>query len=785
MKNTKRLRVCTLSAAVIAALGVTDAARAQLEEVVVTARKRSESLQDVPMAVSAFSSTQLQDAQVDNITDLERMTPNITLTDTGGLIAGAVSVFMRGIGNDPGFAQGVGIYVDDVYLNRTSGALLEVYDVERIEILKGPQGNLYGRNTIGGAIKYVSREPTDQLSGGVEVKTGRFNLMQAKGNVSGPIVADTLYGNFGALVKTRDGIQTNAFDGDEYWGADMQAYRGSLVWQANDRLRIKLAGDYSSDQSEPRVPTRIAVDEGMLTGIDFVTTGANQFLGEGMGVVSTPNDLSLPRDEDTVNTEYGEGFDEFEVVTSTVALTVDWEVSDNWTLKSVTAQRDLENTQPFDFDGSDQVFIRSLLPREATDFSQEFQLNYSGDRVEAVMGLYYLEAEQDRQNHTFQGPRLRAVQVHEKLTYEDHQALESASVYGSVDWDFADDWQLSLGGRYTEDKKDEYQRATVNQGLYALAGLRGFPPNAVVAVAPGMEAAAEQSPMFAYWASENTEYLELEYAENTDASDTWSEFTPSAKLSWFAGTDLMFYAGFSSGFKSGGFQRNSGVATSFEPEIVDNYNLGMKSTWLDGALRLNAEAFLNEYTDKQLSTFTLDPVTGDLYEEVGNVGEMETSGMELELSWMPPVEGLVVGLNTGYLDTDMQSYESGGEDIAGSTGIGFAPRWTVQGRVSYDFAVGDMGRVMLGTDVSYRSESYTNTPVDLTDPYAREQVQREHAIWNAIASFTSSDMRWRVALEGRNLEDTRVLTNSYVVGPFVTGAYNMPRTWSLSLGYEF
>ncbi len=155
-----------------------------LEEVVVTARKRAENLQDVPMAVSAFSGNQLQNMQVDNITEIERLTPNVTLTETSGLQGGSIAIFMRGIGNDPGLPQGVGLYIDDVYLNRSSGSLLEIYDVERIEVLKGPQGNLYGRNTIGGAIKYVTREPGDELQANVEVKGGSYNLQKIKGSIS-------------------------------------------------------------------------------------------------------------------------------------------------------------------------------------------------------------------------------------------------------------------------------------------------------------------------------------------------------------------------------------------------------------------------------------------------------------------------------------------------------------------------------------------------------------------------------------------------------------------------
>ena len=178
----KNYKSSVLSMAVVSALGITDFVQAQvLEEVVVTARKRSENLQEVPMAVSSFSAAQLRAAQVDGILDLERMTPNVTLTETGGLVAGAIQVFIRGIGNDAGFDQGVGIYADDVYLNRTTGALLEVFDIERIEILKGPQGNLYGRNTIGGAIRFISKEPTEELSGRVEVSAGDYDMMRIRG----------------------------------------------------------------------------------------------------------------------------------------------------------------------------------------------------------------------------------------------------------------------------------------------------------------------------------------------------------------------------------------------------------------------------------------------------------------------------------------------------------------------------------------------------------------------------------------------------------------------------
>ena len=786
----KKYKSSVLSMAVVSALGVTDFAQAQvLEEVVVTARKRSENLQEVPMAVSSFSAAQLRAAQVDGILDLERMTPNVTLTETGGLVAGAIQVFIRGIGNDAGFDQGVGIYADDVYLNRTTGALLEVFDIERIEILKGPQGNLYGRNTIGGAIRFISKEPTEELSGRVEVSAGDYDMMRIRGNVSGPIIGDTLLGNFGALYKTRDGIQTNTFNDGDYWSEDVQAYRGSLVWRATDALKVKLAADYSKDKSDPSIPNRVAVDAGALEGIDFVIGGANTYLGPGTGLTNIPNDASMPTDIDTVSSEFVEGFAQYEIEATTVAMTVEWALNDQWNLKSITANRSMDNTQPYDFDNTDQQFITTINNRTSDDFSQEFQANFDSDNINAVMGLYYLDGTQKSPQFTNQYERLRAVQFQTKDTTKAQNDIESKSAYATVDWNITEEWQLSIGGRYTEDTKKQTQRATVTENLFAFAGLTGFPQDAVVSVAPGQEANAMQSPLFAYWASEfappgfNSEFTTLTYPENTDADESWSEFSPSARITWFINDDLMAYTAYQQGFKSGGFQNSGGLTTVYDPETVDAYSIGLKSTWLDGALRLNTEAFYNDYKDKQLSTIVLNGASLD--QSVGNVGEVETTGAEVELMWLPPVDGLMVGINVGYLDTEIKSYESGGENIADKTALGFSPDWTAQGRVSYAFDVSDWGSLTASTDVSYRDSAYTNSPIDTTDALGESQYQDAYVIWNAILSFRTQDDRWDVSLEGKNLDDKRVLTNTYVVGPFVGGGYNMPRTWAASVAYNF
>ena len=238
-----------------------------IEEIVVTARKRAENLQDVPAAVSAFGAEELKDRGIDSIDEVGRLTPNVAMTETTGLISGALLVFIRGIGNDPGFDQGVGVYVDDVYLNRTSGMMLDVYDVERIEILKGPQGNLYGRNTIGGAIKYVSREPSDETRMHFEAKVGTDSLRKYRAGLSGPLGSSSMWGSFAVSKTEHEGYQTNRYNGNEYASPDILSARGTLVMQATDSLRLKLVADLMRDDSDPYIPNRVAVNLGGPSGL--------------------------------------------------------------------------------------------------------------------------------------------------------------------------------------------------------------------------------------------------------------------------------------------------------------------------------------------------------------------------------------------------------------------------------------------------------------------------------------------------------------------------------------
>ncbi len=805
-----RLHMISALAVAAASWHVATPAQAEqvIEEIVVTARKRAESAQDVPAAVSAFGAEELEERGVENILDIARLTPNVTINETNGLIAGAIQIFIRGIGNDPGFDQGVGIYVDDVYLNRTSGALLDVYDVERVEVLKGPQGHLYGRNTIGGAVKYISREPDNEFRAFVEGKVGTDSLRKLKVGMSGALAEDRLFGSIAMSATDMDGYQTNTFDNSEWASREHFAMRASLIWQAAENFQLKLVGDYYADDSAPYIPTRVAVQQGGAGGLgtfQALLSTANLFVpGAAFLAPGQTLDTSLPADVDDVNTAFvgPGGFDEYKIESSGLALTATWDISDNWSLKSVTSSRWLDNNMPFDFDGSDQVFINTLQQREQQDFTQELQLNFTSDRLNMVFGAYYLDGEFENRAQTTQTPFLRLLTSHFKDTTQDDRDEKSTSFYANVDWDINDQWQLSLGGRYTKDEKDLDQIANVTltqhvAGFVNIPGLQQAP----LVLSPLGAQIFPALPFFNFFlphrdqqgniiGSGATETVTT-FPENKIGSEEWTEFTPSARIRFQATDDLMFYGGVATGFKSGGFDTNGSalIANEYEPETVTTYSVGMKSTLLDGSLRINAEVFQNDYEDKQLDVIQL--TGGSLVLTTNNVGEVESRGAELEILWLPPIEGLAINLNVGWLDVEVEKFidqipgTNTTGDVSSSRELGYAPELTWQARVQYAIPLANGGTLTLGADADYRDEMFTDSPIDTTNPFFLNAQSEDRTMVNAFLTYRSPDQRWRLAVEGKNLTDERVLENTFNVSNFILGGYSRGRTYGITVGYTF
>jgi len=782
-----------------------------IEEIVVTARKRNENLQDVPAAVSAFNAVELEERGIDNLIEIGRLTPNITVNETTGIAAGAMQVYIRGIGYEAGYDPGVGVYVDDVYLSRPSGALIDVYDIERIEVLKGPQGHLYGRNTIGGTIKYVSAEPDDEMRIRTSAKVGTDDQRNFKASISGPLAEEALWGSVAVSQVGHDGYQTNVWNGGEYASPDILSARGTLVAQLGESLRVKLVADLMRDRSDPYVPTRVALNlddpTGGLRASQGLLSGANQlpFLFPGAALLppGVLLDTHISSDVDEVNSAHvKDGFDEYFIDTNRLSLTATWDFAEAWSLKSVTGVQETKRTQPSDFDGSDQLFINTLGRWDWDDFSQELQINYTGERINALLGFYYLDHEYRTTTFTQQRALLRLFVDHDKTTYEDERPEESMSFYANVDWDITDRMQLSLGGRLTTDKKKIRQLANVEltQYMAPLLNIPGVGPAPVVLSPAGAQSWPQIAPnlppglFLGFFSLEGTtfdQYREgITYPENKFGDDEWDEFTPSAKLSYRLSEETLIYAGWATGFKSGGFDYSGPdlMAATYEPELVTTWSVGTKSTLLDGTLRLNFEAFLNIYEDKQLTDVRLD-AGGRLIQYNDNVGDVETSGAEIEILWLPPVEGLTINFNLGLLDVDLnelivEASPNMFVDLTDISELGHAPEMTAQARIQYTMPVSRFGALTFGLDADYRDEMFTRSPVDVSSAFESQSKSEARTLTNAFVSFNTLDDRWRVSLEGKNLSDKRVLENTFKVNNFILGGYNRGRTWGLTVTYQ-
>ncbi len=816
----------------VAPVAAQDVAEARIEEVYVSARRREENLQRVPVAVSVFDEQALELMQVEDITDLSRAAPNVVLTETGGATAGSLSAFIRGIGGDTGQDPGVGIYLDDVYLSRPSATLLRAYNIERVEILRGPQGHLYGRNTIGGAVRFITRQPTEEMHASLEATIGTEGIQRFRGDLAGPIT-DTLAGTLGFYLSERDPLQTDRDDGAQYWDESFSAVRGRLNWSPGEQFAVSFAADYFLDDSTPRLPARIAVDTASATFSDdlsTVITAGNEFFGDPAlgdlavraGLVEGANDPYVPGDPDEVWTEFGDAFRDYKLDALTASVTVDWDINESWTLRSITAYRDSDFDANFDLDGSAQQYITTRRLHDDRDFTQEFQLQFTADNINGVLGAFYLDGDQSIDDRTLQYPRLLVTRSQDRRTDRVQNDVESKAVYFNVDWEFAPRWELSVGGRYTDESKSEDNRATVSQEIYAIAlsgpGVElppGFPffPAWVDA---GDEAAVErqgpaagflppESATFGGWATLIPGLTELlgatnecgiesfdravncVFPSNTLASDSYTDFSPSIRLAWEPVDDLMVYGGYASSFKAGGFNQTSGSAQPYDPEKIDSVFLGVKTQFADARVVINAEIFYNDYTDKQLTEVTL--VDGVLIQFVGNVGELETTGAEIEWSWFV-TNGLKLSGSLGLLDNEIASYvttdPATGEslDLSGTTGIGYSPEVTAHFAADYFFGT-DFGDFRVGGNIAYTDEFFTRAQVALDGYAAAEEIAESNTTLNAYLGFTSPSERWEAVLEGTNLTDERVRTNSFQVGPFTTGSYTLPRLVMFTLRYIF
>ncbi len=686
-----------------------------LDEVVVTSRRREETLKDVPIAVTAFSADYLQEVGMPDIVGISQSTPNVTL-EVSRATSSTLTAFIRGVGQqDPvaGYEGGVGIYLDDVYLARPQGVVFDIYDVERIEVLRGPQGTLYGRNTIGGAVRYVTRglgdEPELKLRGSV----GSFNQIDMVATFATPINDSIRVGGTIASFQ-RDGFGSNLTTGGEHYDKDIVAGRLSFEFDVSDNFKVKLSADNTKDNSAPKSGHRLTV--GNLSGAPVL---GNVF-DTRAGIETLPSSTG--------------GLSQ-SVRQRGLQLTAEWAISDTLTVKSITADRSDESESLIDFDSLAGNDFDAPVIYENEQFSQEFQFTYSGDSISGVFGAYYIDANAFDVFDVVLG-NLGVT----SFTLGDFDT-KSWAVFGDLVYDFSDTMSLSVGGRFTSDERT----TLVTRELFLGLGSPYFGNSSAFSLtvpSPGLV------PTFT-------------------GTRTDEDFTPRVSLSWKPSDAHNLYASISEGFKGGSFDPRgayqiAGVDKGFEPETVVSYELGAKSTWADGKATTNVAVFFSDYEDIQVpGSIAIDTdndgVNDSFAGATTNAGKAEISGVEIE-SMVRFTDSFSAMASIGMIDADYTEWFVSGVDISGSRYFQNTPDMVANLQLRKEWEsnlFGRPGSISVIGGASHKDDMFqfeVPNPLLDTEPYTLVDLS---------VGWRDDDGHYSLSLHGRNLTDEEYKIASY------------------------
>ncbi|AUW59631.1 TonB-dependent receptor [Sphingobium sp. SCG-1] len=695
-------------------------------DIVVTARRREESLLDVPIAVSAFSGEALERSGAIDITDISNVTPNTTLENSRGTNS-TLTAFIRGVGQQdpvPGFEAGIGIYLDDVYLNRPQAAVLDIYEVERIEVLRGPQGTLYGRNTIGGAVKYVTKALPNEFQLKLRGTYGSYDQADGVLTVSTPINDMIRVGGSVARLS-RGGFGDNINLGIENYNKDVWAGRGTVEFGGNGQpVLIRISGDYSRDKSNARNGHRLI--PGLISGAPVLDD-----------VYDTRAGLNNPKQDIEA---YG------------LAMNISAQLTDRFTLRSISAWRKDTSFTPIDFDALPAVDVDVPAVYRNEQISQEFQLLYESDKLNGLLGFYYLDATASTSFDVLLGLTGATIGVPGLNGYTAGDVrTDTWSVFGDFTFDFTDQFSLSVGGRYTNDKRKAFilkqNRATGTSPEFG-----GITP------------------------------IVLATATNFEGERTFKEFTPRASLSFKPVDDQLIYASYSKGFKGGGFDpRGSGTSApdsngdgtrsyqeifdflSFDPEKVDSYELGYKGALFDRRLSLSIAGFYANYKDVQIPG-SVGCTVGGVQSFCGittNAAKADIKGVEVEANALLARDFAGAGSSLrvlgalGYVDAKYKRFIGPtGTDVSDVRTFQNTPKWTVSGTLNAGIPLGD-GGIDFSTTLSYRSLTHQfEIPIPALD-------QPGYALWDASIVWHSANDRYSLGLHGKNLTDKQYITSGY------------------------
>lgn len=768
----KKMPLAVAAYGVVLAGGITapvmaqDGAGLALEEVIVSARKRDESLQNSPVSAAVFDASALEAGRITDMSEIIGRVPGFVMNNDN---ITEPNIFMRGIGTDIESAasnSSIGMFVNEVYMPRAMAFSMDLFDMERVEVVRGPQGILYGKNVTGGVVNFITKKPTQDTEVSLSATAGSDSLKEFEGVLNGAL-SDTVSGRLSVARRDRDGFAKNTYTGNDVEDKESTSVRGQLLIEASENLEILLSADSSSQ-------------EGTGQWIHMLTPSAHNVPFQNKNIRKGPNNIDGKADADVSGAD----------------MRITW-AGDTGTLTSITAVRKGEfeylsndagsfipfDDLPYDSDGNidlvDLHFIGSTGIM-ASDLNDDYFVNHKEEDVDAfsqeirwssnndgdfnyMVGAYYLKEEIKRtEEQTYFFVNFWNQGYEDATTESDNTTL---GVFAELSYDVSEDVNFVFGLRYTDDDKD-FEGKRGNMGNFLGADFTDEDGNTITSF-------------------------------NYKSSDSWSSVDPSLTVNWQVNDEVFVYATASTGFKSGGWNGENATtaaeaAAPYEEEEAVNYELGIKSELLDNRLRLNATAFFTTYDDLQTQQFVVFDVNLPADNIIANAGEAEVKGLEVEFTallneWWTisgnlasqdgEITGDLISTTLGYnpacdcsnirTDTNLK-----GNDLRRTP----ETSWSIVNDFSWDMA--DAGSV--NAMIQYSStDGYhfdnENNPRTKNDDYQ---------VWNASVNWMSADNQWEVSLWGKNLGDEDYFAGKVDVIGSVLASYGAPRTAGVTVKWN-
>lgn len=806
--TTQKIRLSqAIAAAVIGFAG--SASAAELEEVIVTAQKHAQGVNDIGITVNAFSGEFLQDVGVTTAEDIAAYTPGLTVNETGA--TGVPLYTIRGVGfqdYSTAASSTVGLYFDEVAIPYTVMSRGVVFDVARVEVLKGPQGDLYGRNTTAGQINFISNKPTDEFEAGVNLSYDNMTNLELDGFVSGALT-DSVNGRIAMKSsQSSEGWQKSLTRNDRLGEKDQLALRGLIDISLNEDASLLLNVHYVRDQSDNKANTTY---DGRVVGLGEFSAPylqlADYMLPSGSKFGQTPDWYSTG---DNTAADWSNSYTS-ELTGKTwnlrprrdnklqgISAKLEWDF-ENFTINSITSYDEFEREEANDWDGSAAVDSNNINTTDLTVFSEELRFSGESGSLLWIAGLYFSSDEMTEQYHYFMADSVfgngsvpfgvapfNSTPILE-LDTRYRQETESQAVFAHIEWQASDAIRLTAGLRYTQEQRD-WAGCTYDAGDGSLANFLNASFGATLA--PGACGTIDDDP--------NSASYIFNVIGTADINSAFPVYRDSIKTNRWMGKlgvdyavndDVLLYASLSQGFKSGGFNGANSNATQqlkpYQEEELTSFETGIKATLLDNAMQLNMAAFWYDYQDKQEQD-TAVAFVGNI-SGLTNVPESQLNGFEADLQWLA-TEQLSFTAGFAYLETEVKKWQA--VDAAASawptvvrrdaSGMELAqsPRWSYNAMARYEWALTEGLMAEVAVDLAFQDETSGGVSIeDATDDYT---------VINARFALNPEDGKWRLMLWGRNITDEYYYPAAYTGGngPYVRSV-GTPRSYGVSMSYNF